>query len=538
MRAQLNSASQTKKPSLRFMPLHSAYAGVKLPSWAWLLCIVLYLLIGLSPYHYWDEYFYLYSVYMNEPATLMALELDLGGFFPAGFFSGKAGLVFLLDTVVDYLGPGYASLKQINILFFAQTALFLAASYILFRQLLPRTTAALAWLCLAFSPLNLYFGGKLLSEVPSLLCLALASIALLKGCTTTALPRTMLWCALSAVAVAIACWFRLTSALYMLGFIVAIATINSARYPLKNLIKTAAITGVLAISLLAVLMFLSGVNPLQSVAQLSSNLAGRDQTILLKLYALGSSVQLFVLLFLAGIALRWRQQQFSWLLWLSICTLPFVFGSSYLEPRFLYLGLLPFAILCGLGLQRLASFSSQRYPSSSLPAAALLGFLAIVCINRFVFLPIMPYEHDQPRLQRFVHQVEIDHTKPIYYSWLSDFCFARFAFPEQNAKLTMSWTYNGQSDFYQSPALLQWAGANHVLAKPPTNTKQATYMGWSLSPVIAKLTRTLSLFGVDVNLREGQKNHLALGWPWEEVKDTQPVQTDGHYRTYAYPNKP
>ena len=43
------------------------------------------------------------------------------------------------------------------------------------------------------------------------------------------------------------------------------------------------------------------------------------------------------------------------IVWLLFTTVPFLIGSSYAEPRFFYMALVPFSILVWLGMLRLAS---------------------------------------------------------------------------------------------------------------------------------------------------------------------------------------
>ncbi len=501
------------------------------PLWIMGLLTIGFLITGMSQYHYWDEYFYLYSVYLNEPNTLFKLEPDLGGLFPAGFFTAKAGLIYSLDFLVDSLGPGYAKLKALNLIFFAQTIIFVIACSYLFKQLLPRVVLPFAILCLAFSPLNLYFGGKLLSEIPSLLWLTVACITLLKGVSHSTQTTKAMWVILSAIAVAIACWYRLTTALGMAAFVIALLLANPLKLSPKIILVNATVTAVLSLVLLLLMFKFSDLKPFDSLSGLGTNLAARSHSTLLKIYALGLFGQSFYLLFALGIFGRWNRIIVMAVIWLLITTLPFVFGSSYLEPRFLYLALVPFSILCAFGLQKVYQWFSR----GNTGYAVLVGFVALIAINRFILLPVMPYEHDQKRFYQFVSGLNTDAQTKNYYSWLSDFSFARFVSPERESTLTMNWTYNGQADFFSSEALKQWAGEQNVIAEKPASVKPATYIGWALSPVITKLQRGLTALGWNIDLHEGQKNHLSLGWPWQEVQGSVPIADDGHYQAFAYP---
>lgn len=75
----------------------------------------MYLAIGLSSYHYWDEYF-LPVLCFSEPSTLFKLEPELGGIFTA-----KLGMVVWLNNLVGSIGPSYDALKKLNLIFYVQT---------------------------------------------------------------------------------------------------------------------------------------------------------------------------------------------------------------------------------------------------------------------------------------------------------------------------------------------------------------------------------------------------------------------------------
>ncbi len=503
------------------------------PTWVFVALALLYLAIGLSPYHYWDEYFYLYSVFINEPATLFALEPKLGGFFPSGFFTAKPGMVAWLDMLVDSIGPGYQALKQLNLIFYAQTIAFVLGAHLVFKALLPGSLLGFAVLCLAFSPLNMYLGGKLLSEVPSLLCLVFAMLSFLKSIHTKSDTKGF-WMLVSGFLVAAACWLRLTSALGMLGLVLGLLVYQHRDYPFIKTLFSAVVVGVLSLCLLWAVLLLSGLDPIQSLSGLSDNLAHRSHSWILKVYALGTFGQLFFVLFLLGLCQTWSRLHLMAIVWLLVTSAPFILGSSYSEPRFYYLALLPFSIICGLGLQNI----NQLVRLKRSRALVITAFVAMVIMNRFAFLPLMPYEHDQDRYYRFIKQTQENKTSMNYFPWVTDFAFARFVLPKAEQRLTMNWTYNDQADFFETKELQQWAGKEFVIPRKPDTSlptnQSVNYIGWEFSPVIDKLQTVTKGLGLPIHLTEGQKNHLSLGWPWEQLKDNEVTVSDGHYQLYTY----
>jgi hypothetical protein len=69
------------------------------------VAVAVFLGLSWNDGHYWDEYFYLYSVFAHSPAELVRFEVQ-SAMFPVGFFSDKIGHVALLDLLTTVLGAG------------------------------------------------------------------------------------------------------------------------------------------------------------------------------------------------------------------------------------------------------------------------------------------------------------------------------------------------------------------------------------------------------------------------------------------------
>ncbi|MFL5511461.1 MAG: hypothetical protein ACJ8CN_03360, partial [Gemmatimonadales bacterium] len=90
--------------------------------------LALFLLLGWSNAHHWDEYFYLYSSYLHSPAELLRYELQTT-IFPPGFFTEKIGHVVLLRLLTTLVGAGERVLYGIELLYALLLAGYLWASY-------------------------------------------------------------------------------------------------------------------------------------------------------------------------------------------------------------------------------------------------------------------------------------------------------------------------------------------------------------------------------------------------------------------------
>ena len=101
-----------------------------------LLAIIIgWFMISYNPRHYWDEYFYIYSLWQLAPLDTIKWEGDLSyTLFPDGFFSAKIGFFVLLRSLIDLSGEGYAGLLRVQTIFALLVLATGAAGYGLIRE--------------------------------------------------------------------------------------------------------------------------------------------------------------------------------------------------------------------------------------------------------------------------------------------------------------------------------------------------------------------------------------------------------------------
>lgn len=485
------------------------------------ILLLLFLLISSTSLHYWDEYFYIYSVRLHEPDALFSMEKNLLGFFPPGFFAGKVGFIYLLDWLVDLTGEGAAALYTVQAFFSFLTILFVITSYYLLALLLPRRDAVAVSIVLLFTPLVMYFSGMVLTEVPSLPLVAFASFSFLKSFDRSSTGRWIwIWVATATVFLFLATWVRFISVIFFAGMILGLFAMHDPRYPFWKVFFRSAITGTGAVFLVVLFWMTVLEDPAGSIAGLLGHLVERSQGIVIRLYAIAVFVQFFGFYLIFALWRPWTAIHRFAIVWLLFTTVPFLIGSSYAEPRFFYMALVPFSILVWLGMLRLASLWPKLFGGKK----GWLLFAALVILNRWILIPLMPTEHDQAAY-RVLMDKSIAESNALYLvPWLSDYTLLRLMYPEQAIYLTVNWTRNGDTDFLSSEPSRKWIGSPGYLANMEELSRLPRpwrYIGWDYNRVIKRIQSYAELAGLSVDgFKEGQKNHYAITWPWQEEQLT------------------
>lgn len=81
------------------LSLASAPRGGDVGLSSFLAAALVFLVISWSPFHYWDEFYYLFSALAHTPHELLAVDPS-GDLFPAGFFAGKIGHLVLSGSLL------------------------------------------------------------------------------------------------------------------------------------------------------------------------------------------------------------------------------------------------------------------------------------------------------------------------------------------------------------------------------------------------------------------------------------------------------
>lgn len=501
-----------------------------------LLSVPIFLLISYGSEHHWDEYHYLYSVLNHSPSKLLELEKGLSdAIFIKHFFSVKIAFLFLLRFLVQVFGSGFSSIYIIQFLFTALLVAYIFINFRLFGEILERDEAFDTTVVLIFSPILIYLGYKILSEVPSLLLTTVACFSFMKSLKVSKTPLHGKYVMFSIISLAAGVLFRLSSIIMFGGLIVALFFLKDNRYKPKKIVTNSII--IVISSLFIVIAFLALVElPIERFFGITSGILKRGSSLGLKVYSFLTSVQFFLPVLVVSLFRPWNRKVVFAFIWTTLCILPFM--SGYVETRYLYLAITPFAVLIYHGLQRLSVY--LHFLRGRLGWAFLL--VVFVFGNIWFFKPIMPFEIDQNQYSKMMKELKSRYPDATYViPWLTDYCFLRFAFPEYPIKFSFSEANHGMNEVFRSPEFHQWVGeANYVgdIEKLNSLTAPLIYVGWEFSLPVIRLESQLKALGIGFykNVRERNKlrNHLAVSWVWyhPELKLTR-ISEIGPYQAFS-----
>jgi 4-amino-4-deoxy-L-arabinose transferase-like glycosyltransferase len=479
--------------------------------------IAAFLLLSWSDGHYWDEYYYLYSTLIHTPAELLRFESGTQH-FPPGFFSEKLGHVFLLERLTAILGGGERALYAIQLLYALLLVGFVAGAYGLMLELLGDRRAALAALVLLFSPLALYLSFKVMSEVPSLLFITLGSWAFVRSFRPASPRAQTLWLALAITGLAVGMLCRVTMIVSFAGLGLALLLAGDERFDRPRLFWRLVVGGLAVIALHIGVVQLAGGSVHHTGLHIRAVISGHPP--LQRVYALGLFLQAFALLLPFAWTARADGRPRLAFVWLLVASLPFVVGH---EPRYYAPALVPLAMVAAAGLRGATDLlfpAKWRY--------AWVGLLAgLVLVNRFVLVPLMPYEVSQRRLlEVFKSFHDREPTATYLVPWSSDFSLLRFAFPRANVVLCLTGSAASRHGMTGARGPLSaadqwWAGAGHYVGTDSALVGRAEpwyYIGWERNPSAVRLGQLLGYVGLDRLLRQGPElhNHLEESWIWSD----------------------
>jgi hypothetical protein len=479
------------------------------------LAVALFLALGWSDGHYWDEFFYLYSSSGHSPAELVRFELGTG-LFPVGFFSEKIGHVALLHLLSGWLGGGEAVLYGIEALYALLLLGAFAAAYALLNDLLGRQPARDAVLVLMFSPLALYFAFKLLSEVPSLLLITLSSWALVRACLVPRPGARRGWLALSALTLAGGALCRVTSVMGFIGLGVALLAAGDERFDRRQVLVALLGTGAAGALLHTAGLGLAGGSVLRVYGHARDVITSHP--LLQRVYALGCFVQTFALALPFVWPLRRRRGVIISAVWLLVAALPFTAGH---EPRYYAPAVVPFAVLAGLGIRE----ASRRVMGTERTLAWVGGLAALVLVNRLVFRPLMPYEVEQHQLLALYDRQQARHPGgTALIPWISDYSLLRFTHPSDRIRLCLSREpgerlAGPRENLPLKPLDQWWAGPSHYVGDRAALAAQPRpwlYLGWDYNPPALRLQHLLVRAGVSAARVPRLHDHLEGSWIWHD----------------------
>jgi hypothetical protein len=476
----------------------------------------IFLLASFTATHYWDEYFYLYSVRYHTPLELLNIEGDLAqGLFPYGFFAAKLGFITFLWALIKMTGDGPVALAVLRLVFAGLTLGLAAASYQVVRFFTVNKREALyTTFVLLLLPVPLYLGFKTLSEVPSLLLATIACWQFLASFESQSSRSVAVRVFIAANALSLATLFRFPTGLVFGGMIVALLVVPDKRFSRRAVaVRAAAVVGLHFVLAGVVYMAFVGL-PINRFEGVVESVTNRRPGIMLGIYALILTLQLFAIPLAVTLLRRWTPAVKSACIWLAICTLP-IFASSYIEPRYFYMGLLPLAMLASAGLRILSA--RLRFAQGSLILCVML-----VVMDRIGFAPLMPYLINENDYARLIQMTEKQRSGGTYLvPYMADYCFLTFVYPERPLVLTMSRTRSENGRVFETAGFRQWvrpgrySGSLETLSDIP---QPWIYVGWTYNPSVLALKERLHPLGIgyieriETNLK--LRNHLEQSWIW------------------------
>ena len=421
--------------------------------------IAAFLVLSWSDGHYWDEYYYLYSVLYHSPAELLRFETQTRH-FPVGFFSEKLGHVLLLDLLDQSPWQRRRALHAVQALYAVFVVGFVGAAYGLMRELLADSRAEDSAVVLMFSPLALYLSFKAMSEVPGLLFITLGSWAFVRSFRPD--PRSIQhrWLVLATLGLAVGMLCRVTMIVSFAGLGLALLLAGDERFKRQRLFRRLVVVGVTVVALHVAVVHFSGGSVLHTGAHIQSVVT--DHPPLQRAYALVLFLQTFALLLPFAWGARSPGRPWLGLVWLVAAALPFLVGH---EPRYYAPALVPLAMVAAAGLRGAAAVL--------FPVRWRYGWVALlaglVLFDRVVLIPLMPYEVSQSKLLTVFEEFHRRDPRATYLvPWTSDYSLLRFVFPSANIVLCLTGSPGSRQGMRGDRGPLSapdqwWAGANHYV---------------------------------------------------------------------------
>ncbi len=495
---------------------------------------LIFLLISADCRHYWDEAFYLQSTQLESAQDIFDLEPALadGRIHGMGFYTVKSGFIYFLNALTKITGNGSTAFALLKLLFALMTALTPFPLYFILKRLgLGKVAARNCAFISLFSPVMLYLGHKVMSEVPSFICALLAILFFLRCLQSRSHVKILLNLILCSLFLVVAITFRLTGVAMFGSFCIALFAFRDDGF--KNS-KVAAIF-FFSICLTAVIFYayllLSQNSPHRYLEMLryTAN-KGRDQNMLYKYFNLGLEIQLYLpFLLLSLLTFRTKLFQFA-SVWALLATIPVLIG--YVEPRFLFWNLPSLSILIYLGFERtIPDFDFGFFKRGTYVLAS------IVLMNLY-FVQFMPYEINERDYRQTIAEIDSIQGKPAFIvPWITDYLFLRFVYPDHHIYLS----YEANSHDGREPVWIDWIGSQNyvgdMLALNRIEKKNLVFIGWDYNPVVKKLSSVFKDLGLEGLAKKIQavpmRNHLEESWLWRNPQITMvPIIKRGQYSSF------
>ncbi len=488
--------------------------------------------LSLDGLHYWHDIRFAYA------ATNFSIsEILLGEFHPeqlgggineqvaGGFYLAKVLHLWLLHSIFEVVPPDNGGFNIVVGLFVCLMGVWTYVGYHLWKSIFDSEWLGwLAWICMLIVPVTPYLSGKLLSEVPSLVCITLSLLTLFHSRSELIRKRLLLGI-ISGLCLLLAGLFRLDSVLVYFGFCLSIiwyAESSKERgYVVGNLFMA---TTILLVGYCC-LLWIWNVSPEILFAYFKGFTQAGQKSVLMSILGV---ITFGGVVFLLAISSYFQDRRLSkfCIAWFVISCGPImIIAWQYMiEPRYLINGVLPLVGLGALGLD----YIIRRIPLEGIlrQVFTAVSILLVLGLN-ILFVRLMPYELDRVSLTKTVNTIlQQNQRASILIPWTyTDFHFLRMMFPEASIK-NVHTPHGGTEVLSFDPKwekrLSDWYGdaftAKISQVIPLWERGKVFYVSWTYYPPVEFVKRVSEVLGLSFLSRKiGQLdllNHQEESWLW------------------------
>ena len=307
---------------------------------------ILFLIISYTPYHYWDEFYYIYTLNYHSLAETIVKENDLSaGLFPKGFFTSKIGSMLIIWLFTNIIGAGWLSLYILQFAFALFLIGFFLISYKFYCELIESEGAKNSKWAIAtatvvlFLPVTMYLSFKTLTEVPALFFTTFGLWMFIKSIRETAPGKICILLSLAFAGIVLGALCRYLFLVNFIGFVFSYGIIYRQHYLIRTMIKRVMIIFAGLFMLVIVVLYLKGDLLMQSVGLLKfnvMNLKSGDDGV--KIYVFMMYFQSFIILFPFSFLFKWTKTLKLSICWLCISVVPLyrcceLFGNTVFQYR-------------------------------------------------------------------------------------------------------------------------------------------------------------------------------------------------------------
>ncbi len=508
------------------------HANITENTWVGLALALGTVWLSLDGLHYWHDIRFAYA------ATHFSIsEILLGTFHPeqlggaineqvaGGFYLAKVLHLWLLQFLFTIISPDKGGFDLTVWVFVFLMGAWTFLGYCLWRQIFGNEWFAwLAWICMLLLPITPYLSGKLLSEVPSLLCITLSILALHQS-RNVSLGQCLMFGIVSGLCLLLAGLFRLDCILAYVGFSVSLIWYAETPRERRDVGLSIFVSATVLFIGYCCFLWYWDVSPEILLAYYQGFIHAGQKSLAMSI--LGTATFGGVVFLLAiGALFRHHRLSSFFIVWFLVSCGPIMLitWQYMIEPRYLVNGILPLAGLGAIGLD----FVVRKMKSYGLlrPLFVVVSIVLVFGMNGLI-VKVMPYELDRVALTKTVNMIlQQDSQATILIPWAyTDFHFLQMVFPDVSVKNVH--TPEGRMDISfidgkWGKRLADWYGdtyVSHLSQVIPFWGKGAVYyVGWTLYPpaeFVKRISEDLGLMFIVQKIDQlGLNNHLEESWLW------------------------